>query len=96
MLRKLYAQHITHMYLAYLWLISHDRFVGKCLLKLTKQRYTKRDSAKTSLYDPFDEFKILFEVQPVLSKLENVFKELEIKYWIVTKQQTLTLLVGPL
>ena len=41
---------------------------------------TKRDSATTSLYDPFDEFKILFEVQPVLRKLENVFKELEIKY----------------
>ena len=47
----------------------------------------KRDSTIGSLYDLLEEFNVLFEVQPMISILENVYKEVEIKYRSVKKQQ---------
>ena len=47
----------------------------------------KRDSAIVSLHDLLEEFNVLFEIQPVISILENVYKEVEIKYRSVKKQQ---------
>ena len=40
-----------------------------------------------SLYDFLEEFNVLFEVQPMINILENVYKEAEIKYRSVKKQQ---------
>ena len=47
----------------------------------------KRDSAIVSLHDFLEEFNVLFEIQPMISILENVYKEVEIKYRSVKKQQ---------
>ena len=47
----------------------------------------KRDSTIGSLYDLLEEFNVLFEVQPMINTLENVYKEVEIKYRSVKKQQ---------
>ena len=40
-----------------------------------------------ALYELLEEFQVLYKVQPVLSTLENVYKEMEIKYRSVKKQQ---------
>ena len=47
----------------------------------------KRDSTIVALYELLEEFQVLYNVQPVLSTLENVYKEMEIKYRSVKKQQ---------
>ena len=47
----------------------------------------KRDGTIGSLYDLLEEFNVLFEVQPVINILENIYKEVEIKYRSVKKQQ---------
>ena len=47
----------------------------------------KRDSTIGSLYDLLEEFNVLFEVQPMVNILENVYKEVEIMYRSVKKQQ---------
>ena len=47
----------------------------------------KRDITIGSLYDLEEEFNVLFEVQPIINILENVYKEVEIKYRSVKKQQ---------
>ena len=47
----------------------------------------KRDSTIVALYELLEEFQVLYKVQPVLSTLENVYKEMEIKYRSVKKQQ---------
>lgn len=47
----------------------------------------KRDSTIGSLYNLVEEFNVLFEVQPVINVLENVYKEVEIKYRSLKKQQ---------
>jgi len=49
----------------------------------------KRDSTIGSLCDLLEEFNMLFEVQPVRNILENVYKEVEIKYRSVKKQETI-------
>ena len=40
----------------------------------------KRDSTIVALYELLEEFQVLYKVQPVLSTLENVYKEMEIKH----------------
>ena len=45
----------------------------------------KRDSTIGSLHDLFEEFNVLFEIQPVISILENVYNEVESKYRSVKK-----------
>ena len=40
----------------------------------------KRDNTIVALYELLEEFQVLYKVQPVLSMLENVYKEMEIKY----------------
>ena len=47
----------------------------------------KRDSTIGSLYDLLEEFNVLFGVQPMKNILENVYKEVEIKYRSVKKKQ---------
>ena len=47
----------------------------------------KRDSTIGSLYDLLEEFNVLFEAQLMINILENVYKEVEIKYRSVKKQQ---------
>ena len=47
----------------------------------------KRDSTIVTLYELLEEFQVLYKVQPVLSALENVYKEMEIKYRSVKEQQ---------
>ena len=47
----------------------------------------KRDSTIGSLHDLLEEFNVLFEIQPVISILENVYNEVETKYRSVKKQQ---------
>ena len=47
----------------------------------------KRDSAIVALYKLSEEFQVLFKVQPLLSTPENVYKDMEIKYRSVKKQQ---------
>ena len=47
----------------------------------------KKDSTIGSLYYLLEEFNVLFEVQPVVNILENVYKEVEIKYRSVKKQR---------
>lgn len=39
----------------------------------------KRDSTIGSLYNLVEEFNVLFEVQPVINVVKNVYKEVEIK-----------------
>ena len=39
------------------------------------------------MYELLEEFQVLYKVQPVLSTLENVYKEMKIKYRSVKKQQ---------
>ena len=42
-----------------------------------------------ALYELSEEFQVLYKVQPVLSTLENVYKDMEIKYRSVKiKQET--------
>ncbi|CAH3186279.1 unnamed protein product [Porites lobata] len=40
----------------------------------------KRDSTIVALYELLEEFQVLYKVLPVLSTLENVYREMEIKY----------------
>ena len=40
----------------------------------------KRDSTIVALYELLEEFQVLYKVQPVLSTLENVYKDMAIKY----------------
>ena len=47
----------------------------------------KRDSTIGSLHDPLEEFNVLFEIQPGILTLENVYNEVETKYRSVKKQQ---------
>ena len=47
----------------------------------------KRDSTIVALYELLEEFQVLYKVQPVLSTLENVYKDMEIKYRSVKIQQ---------
>ena len=47
----------------------------------------KRDSTIVALYKLLEEFQVLYKVQPVLSTLKNVYKEMEIKYRSDKKQQ---------
>lgn len=47
----------------------------------------KRDSTIGSLHDLFQEFNVLFEIQPVINILENVYNEVESKHRSVKKQQ---------
>ena len=49
----------------------------------------KRDSTIASLNDLFEEFHVLYvyQVEPLLSTLKNVYKEVESKYRSVKKQQ---------
>ena len=46
----------------------------------------KRDSTIVALYELLEKFQVLYKVQPVLSTLENVYQEMEIKYRSVKKQ----------
>ena len=48
----------------------------------------KRDIAIASLDELYEEFNMLYEVEPELTALENVHKEIEIKFRSVKKQQT--------
>ena len=47
----------------------------------------KRDSTIVALYKLSEEFQVLYKVQPVLRTLENVYKDMEIKYRSVKIQQ---------
>ena len=47
----------------------------------------KRDRTIGSLRDILEEFKVLFEVQPMINILEDVYKKVEIKYRSAIKQQ---------
>ena len=47
----------------------------------------KRDTTIASLNELFEEFYVLYQVEPLLSTLENVYKEVESKYRSVKKQQ---------
>ena len=47
----------------------------------------KRDSTIVSLNELFEEFYMLYQVEPLLSTLENVYKEVESKYRSVKRQQ---------
>ena len=47
----------------------------------------KRDSTIVALYELLEEFQVLYKVEPVLSTLENVYKDMEIKYRSVKKKQ---------
>ena len=48
----------------------------------------KRDIAMTSLDQLYEEFNLLYQAEPELITLENVFKEIAIKYRSVKKQQS--------
>lgn len=48
----------------------------------------KRDIAIASLDEHYEEFNILYQVEPELIALENVHKEIAIKYWSVKKEQS--------
>ena len=47
---------------------------------------SKRDIATRSLYDLFEEFQVLIEVQPDFSTLKNVYGQIETKYRGLKKQ----------
>ena len=46
----------------------------------------KRDIAARSLYDLFEEFQALIEVQPDFSSLQNVYTQIDTKYRALKKQ----------
>ena len=48
----------------------------------------KRDIAIASLDELFEEFSILYQVEPELIALETVYKQIAIKYRSVKKQQS--------
>ena len=47
----------------------------------------RKETIQASLNDLLEEFHVLYQVGPVLSTLENVYKEVESKYRSVKKQQ---------
>ena len=48
----------------------------------------KRDIAIASLDELYEEFNMLYQVEPELIALENVYKEIAIRFQSVKKQQT--------